>query len=37
MPDARTIQESENTLVVDVPMPSGSVKISFFGGVTFGE
>jgi hypothetical protein len=37
MPDARTIQESENTLVVDVPMPSGSVKISFFGGVTFGR
>jgi Nucleotidyl transferase AbiEii toxin, Type IV TA system len=37
MRDARTIQESENTLVVDVPMPSGAVKVSFFGGVTFGR
>src|SRR5262245_56625039 len=31
---ARTIQEDENTLVVSVPMPSGLVKVSFFGGLT---
>ena len=37
MREARTIQESENTLVVDVPMPSGSVKVSFFGSVSFGR
>lgn len=30
---ARTIQEDENTLVMSVPMPSGSVKVSFFGGL----
>ena len=34
---ARTIQESENTLVCDVPMPSGHVKLSFFGGLTLGR
>lgn len=31
--NARTIQEDENTLVMSVPMPSGLVKISFFGGL----
>ena len=35
--DARTIQEDENTLVLDVPMPSGQVKVSFFGGLTLGR
>lgn len=34
---ARTIQEDENTLVVDVPMPSGQVKVSFFGGLSIGR
>lgn len=29
--NAQIIQEAENTLVMDVPMPSGSVKVSFFG------
>src|SRR5476649_2282591 len=28
---AQTIQESINTIVVSVPMPSDSVKVSFFG------
>ena len=31
--DGRTIQEDENTLVMSVPMPSGPVKVSFFGGL----
>jgi Nucleotidyl transferase AbiEii toxin, Type IV TA system len=31
--NARTIQEDENTLVIAVPMPSGPVKVSFFGGL----
>jgi hypothetical protein len=35
--NARTIQEDENTLVVDVPMPSGPVKVSFFGGLALGR
>src|SRR3954462_1440813 len=35
--NARTIQEDENTLVMDVPMPSGSVKLSFFGGLALGR
>jgi hypothetical protein len=35
--NARTIQEDENTLVVDVPMPSGRVKVSFFGGLALGR
>jgi Nucleotidyl transferase AbiEii toxin, Type IV TA system len=30
--DAHTIQEEKNTLVLSVPMPSGPVKVSFFGG-----
>jgi hypothetical protein len=34
---ARTIQEDENTLVVDVSMPSGHVKVSFFGGLDLGR
>ena len=37
MRDARTIQEDENTLVVIAPMPSGLVKVSFFGGVRIGR
>jgi hypothetical protein len=37
MRDARTIQEDENTLVVIVPMPSGPVKVSFFGGMAIGR
>jgi hypothetical protein len=35
--NARTVQEDENTLVMDVPMPSGSVKVSFFGGLALGR
>jgi hypothetical protein len=34
---ARTVQEDENTLVMDAPMPSGRVKISFFGGLALGR
>src|SRR4051812_24573239 len=30
--NAQTIQESENTLILSARMPSGPVKISFFGG-----
>jgi hypothetical protein len=37
MRDAQTLQEDENTLVVIAPMQSGSVKISFFGGVDIGR
>jgi hypothetical protein len=33
---ASTIQEDKNSLVVDVPMPSGKVRVSFFGGLTLG-
>jgi Nucleotidyl transferase AbiEii toxin, Type IV TA system len=35
--NARIIQEDENTLVMDVSMPSGSVKVSFFGGLALGR
>jgi hypothetical protein len=35
--DARTIQEDENTLVMGVSMPSGPVKVSFFGGLALGR
>jgi len=35
--NARTIQEDQNSLVMDVPMPSGSVKVSFFGGLALGR
>jgi len=37
MRGAQTVQESENTLVVAAPMPSGLVKVSFFGGVAIGR
>lgn len=37
MRDAQTIQEAENTLVVAAPMPSGPVKVSFFGALTLGR
>jgi hypothetical protein len=37
MRDVQTIQEDENTLVVIAPMPSGPVKVSFFGGVAIGR
>lgn len=33
MRDAQTIQEDKNTLVVMASMPSGPVKVSFFGGL----
>jgi len=32
-----TLQESENTVVVNAKMPSGSVKVSFFGGMEIGR
>lgn len=34
---ARTIQEEKNTLVLNVSMPSGPVKVSFFGGMGLGR
>jgi hypothetical protein len=37
MGDARTVQESVNTLVVDVTMPAGHVKVSYFGGLALGR
>jgi hypothetical protein len=37
MPKTKTIQEDENTLVVMASMPSGPVKISFFGNLTIGR
>jgi hypothetical protein len=37
MHNARTTQESENTLVVVASMPSGPVKVSFFGSLGFGR
>src|SRR6202012_3157303 len=37
MQDAKKLQEAENTLVVDVTMPAGHVKISFFGGLSLGR
>jgi hypothetical protein len=37
MHDAQTIQEDENTLVVIAQMPSGPVKVSFFGGLSIGR
>lgn len=37
MRDSRTIQEDTNTLVVIAPMPSGPVRISFFGGLGIGR
>jgi len=35
--NARTIQEDKNTLVWSVAMPSGPVKVSFFGGMGLGR
>ena len=35
--NARTIQEDKNTLVLNVTMPSGSVKLSFFGDLALGR
>ena len=37
MNGAQTIQEDENTVVVLAPMPSGPVKVSFFGGMGIGR
>src|SRR3954469_25587755 len=37
MGGAATIQEDENTLVVNAAMPSGAVKVSFFGAMTIGR
>lgn len=37
MPDARTLQEAGNTLVVSAQMPAGGVKVSFFGGIRIGR
>jgi hypothetical protein len=37
MHDAQTIQEDENTLVVIAKMPSGPVKVAFFGGLSIGR
>lgn len=37
MPDAQTIAEDENTVIVNAAMPSGQVKISFFGGLDIGR
>ena len=34
---AQTIQEDANTLVLNVSMPSGLVKVSFFGGLDIGR
>ncbi len=37
MPQARTIHEDANTLVVAAGLPSGLVKASFFGGIDIGR
>jgi len=37
MREAKTVQEDENTLVMSATMPSGPVKVSFFGGMTIGR
>src|SRR3954453_9730493 len=37
MADAATIQEDENTLIVNAPMSSRAVKGSLFGGMTIGR
>lgn len=37
MRDARTVQEDPNTLVVVVEMPSGPVKVSYFGAIKIGR
>jgi len=35
--NARTLQEERNTLVLSAQMPSGPVKVSFFGGLGLGR
>lgn len=35
--NAETIQEDKDTLVFSVHMPSGDVRVSFFGSITFGQ
>jgi hypothetical protein len=35
--NATTVQEGKNTLVLTVVMPSGPVKVSFFGGIALGR
>lgn len=35
--DARTVQEDPNTLVIMAEMPSGPVKVSYFGAMTIGR
>src|SRR5256885_1495313 len=37
MANATTLQEDANTLVASVRMPAGPVKLSFFGGLSFGR
>jgi hypothetical protein len=37
MSDAGTVQESENTLIISALMPSGPVKVAFFGGIALGR
>ncbi len=37
LPDAERLQDSPDTLVVSARMPSGFVKLSFFGGMGFGR
>ena len=37
MDQASTVLDRPNTLVVSAPMPSGPVKVSFFGGIGFGR
>ena len=34
---ATVLQDTSNTLVILAPMPSGDVKVSFFGGIQFGR
>ncbi len=37
MAGATTVQEADNTLVVIATLPSGAVKVSFFGGIGIGR
>ena len=37
MRNAQTIQEDENTVVIVAAMPSGPVRVSFFGGLAIGR
>ena len=34
---ATTLDRKPDTVTVSVPMPSGEVKLSFFGGISFGR